>query len=73
MATGKYKEPPDLKDTDPMPWGKYKGVPMQDVPASYMFYLWVHNGLENDKFNPVARYIRSNLTQFAEEYPDGIW
>lgn len=29
-----------LTDTDPMPFGKYKGTPMQDVPASYLHWLW---------------------------------
>jgi len=31
---------PALKDTDPMPFGKHKGIPMQDVPASYLAWLW---------------------------------
>lgn len=28
-----------LQDTDPMPFGKYKGKPMAQVPASYLFWL----------------------------------
>ena len=31
-----------LQDTDPMPWGKWKGKPMQDVPADYLFWLWTN-------------------------------
>lgn len=62
-----------LKDTDTMPWGKYKGILMQDVPASYMFWLWTARGFEHDKVNPVADYIRRNLSAFEMEYPDGIW
>jgi uncharacterized protein (DUF3820 family) len=50
-----------LNDTDLMPFGKYKGQPMQDVPASYLHWLWV-NGKKDDKQCPVADYIRRNLT-----------
>lgn len=47
-----------LNDTDPMPWGKYKGTPMANVPASYL--LWLH---ENNKANdyPVKKYIANNF------------
>ena len=65
-----------LKDSDPMPFGKHKGEPMQDVPASYMFWLWTEKGLENEAQNhwsPVARYIRENITAFEAEHTDGIW
>ena len=61
-----------LKDTDPMPFGKYSGKPMQDVPASYLFWLWT-NGKEADKFCPVADYIRRNIDALKQEHPDGIW
>lgn len=62
-----------LCDTDPMPWGVHKGVPMQDVPAKYMFFLWTDIGLENRKDCLVADYIRNNLTAFEQEHPDWIW
>lgn len=61
-----------LQDLDPMPFGKHKGVPMQDVPASYLHWLWV-NGKSGDKLCPVSDYIRRNLTALAKEHPDGIW
>jgi len=54
-----------------MPFGKHKGTPMQDVPASYLHYLWV-NGMKNEK-SPVANYIRSRLDALKKEHPDGIW
>jgi len=62
----------ELQDTDPMPIGRHKGKPMQDVPASYLFWLWV-NGMENDKLSPVADYIRRNLDALEKEYPYGEW
>lgn len=61
-----------LTDTDPMPFGKHKGVSMQDVPAAYLHYLWC-NGLKDDHRSPVADYIRRNLHALKQEYPDAIW
>lgn len=62
-----------LRDQDPMPWGKYRHMQMQNVPASYMFWLWTEKGFENNYASPVAEYIRRNLEAFEKEYPDGIW
>ena len=65
--------PPELQDTDPMPFGKYKGTPMQDVPASYLHWLW-SNGKKNEvKTCDVADYINRNLAALQKEHPDGIW
>lgn len=61
-----------LSDTDPMPFGKFRGQPMQDVPASYLFWLWT-NGKSGDRFCPVADYIRRNLAALRMEFKDGIW
>lgn len=61
-----------LSDTDPMPFGKHKGVLMQDVPAGYLHYLW-QNGLKNDNRSNVADYIRRNLDALKKEHTDGIW
>lgn len=63
-----------LEDSSPMPWGKYKGKLMQDVPASYLFYLWTEQNLENEvSSNPVASYINDNLSALKQEYTDGEW
>lgn len=61
-----------LSDTDPMPFGKWKGTPMQDVPAGYFHWLWT-NGKQHDKQCPVADYIRRSLSVLKLEHPDGIW
>jgi uncharacterized protein (DUF3820 family) len=29
-----------LKDTDPIPFGKYQGTPMANVPDSYLLFLY---------------------------------
>lgn len=62
----------ELDELSPMPFGKHKGIQMQDVPASYLHYLW-SNGMEHDKVSPVADYIRRNLSALKSEYEDGIW
>ena len=62
----------ELADTDPMPIGKHKGEPMQDVPARYLHWLW-SNGLKEDHASSVADYIRRNLDALKKEHPDGIW
>lgn len=67
-----------LEDTDPMPFGKHRGVPMQDVPAAYLHWLWTQNNgrdqrtqmLEQD---PVLDYIRRNIAALKQEYTDGVW
>jgi hypothetical protein len=61
-----------LTDESRMPFGKYKGVLMSEVPASYLHWLWT-NGKEQDMQCPVAEYIRSNLPALQMEHKDGIW
>lgn len=46
-----------LKDTDKMPWGKFKLTPMIDVPASYLLWLWDNVHLTGD----VYEYVKDNL------------
>lgn len=38
--TTKDKRQPAFTDTDPMPFGKHRGEPLQDVPARYLAWLW---------------------------------
>ena len=61
-----------LEDTDPMPFGKHKGIPMQDVPASYLHYLW-QNGMKANLTDRVALYIRKSLDALKSENADLIW
>lgn len=64
------KEP--LKDDSPMPIGKHKGIKMEDVPASYLCWLW-NNGMKSNLNCPVAKYIRDNLNVLKFEHSDGDW
>jgi len=63
----------ELTDLDPMPFGKYKGTPMQDVPASYLHWLWTNGKKEETKTDAVADYIKRNLDVLRHEHEDGIW
>lgn len=60
-----------LDDLSPMPFGKHKGNPMQEVPASYLHWLWGEK--KNDNQCPVIDYIRRNLSALKQEHKDGIW
>ena len=62
----------ELHDTSPMPFGKHKGIPMQDVPVNYLHWLW-SNGLKADKQSPVGNYIRRCLGSLRVENTDLIW
>ena len=65
-----------LNDLSPMPWGKYKGTLMQDVPASYLFWLWAEAEdphCERVQTSNIADYINRNLATLQTEHPDGIW
>lgn len=67
-----HSRPKPLDDLSPMPFGKFRGALMQDVPASYLHYLWI-NGKNKDTICPVATYIRNNLNNLKTEHTDGIW
>ncbi len=61
----------ELTDDDPMPFGKWKGTRMKDVPAEYLHFLW-SNGKAQEQ-DAVANYIRSRIAALRKEYDDGIW
>jgi uncharacterized protein (DUF3820 family) len=52
-----------LKDDSPMPYGKYAGIKMANVPASYL--LWCHR---ERKIHPdVDRYVFQNMDTLIKE------
>lgn len=58
---------PQLQDHDPMPFGKYKGEKMEDVPASYLLWLY-----DNNKCNTqVKEYIEDCIDVLKLEVKDG--
>ena len=55
-----------MEDTDLMPFGKFKGDQMQNVPASYL--LWLER--ENKCFGKVKSYIDENMECLLKEDQD---
>jgi hypothetical protein len=64
-----------LNDLSPMPFGKHKDLPMQDVPAHYLHWLWTSNSKtsSNEKTQAVLDYIETSMTALKDENPDLIW
>jgi len=52
-----------LEDDDLMPWGKYKGKKMQDVPADYLLYMYENNKCGSD----VKEYIEDCIDILKKE------
>jgi uncharacterized protein (DUF3820 family) len=52
-----------LTDSIPMPFGKYAGKPMIDVPAKYL--LWLFN--EGCSHDGVRKYLLDNLDALKKE------
>jgi len=57
-----------LKDSDPMPFGKFKGRKMEDVPAQYL--LWLYD--QNPSDGPVTQYIENSHSALMTECKDYI-
>lgn len=57
-------------DLDLMNFGKYKNERLQDVPASYLHWLWTQRPISDKR---LEAYIRNNLDALKKEHPDGIW
>lgn len=62
-----------LDDTDIMPFGKYKGELLQDVDSSYFHYLWTNGMKDKSDTDPIANYIKRNLSALKMENKDLIW
>jgi uncharacterized protein (DUF3820 family) len=52
-----------LEDTDKMPYGKFAGKEMQDVPASYLMWLYEEKKCTGE----VLTYIIDNLDALKTE------
>lgn len=54
---------PKLNDKSPMPYGKFKNVPMANIPADYLIWLY-----ENNKCTyPVSVYVKENIDALRKE------
>lgn len=52
-----------MEDNDLMPWGKYQGTKMLDVPASYLIWIYENNKCSGD----VKKYIEENMQCLKDE------
>ena len=52
-------------DKSPMPFGKYKGTAMANVPASYL--LWVRDNMNLPRAHNVTIYILENQDLLEKE------
>ena len=53
----------NLTDESPMPWGKYKGEQMINIPASYLIWCYDNGKCSGD----VKEYIKDNYNVLNEE------
>ncbi|MBN2668774.1 MAG: DUF3820 family protein [Bacteroidales bacterium] len=53
-----------MKDFDLMPFGKYKGHKMANIPASYLIWLYDKGGLKDEA---VKAYIEENREVLDKE------
>ncbi len=52
-----------LQDDSPMPYGKYKGFPMEEVPADYLIWL-----MDNLRASPeIIEYVKENREVLDKE------
>jgi hypothetical protein len=64
------------EDAYEMTFGKYRGTPIGEVPASYLLWLW-DNGMWDDHVrgadrDPVRLYIIKHFSALETECPDLI-
>jgi len=63
---------PEAFDGDSlMPFGKYAGTKMDNVPANYLCWLWSQRPIS--RCPQVEAYIKENLLALKKDHPDGIW
>lgn len=48
----------EFNDESQMPFGKYKGLPLSEVPDEYLLWLYFDTNLKD---GPLRRYIVKNL------------
>lgn len=64
------KKKPAYTDLDCMPFGKHKGIPLQDVPASYLIWLWTQKPLSDIK---LENYIYNSMDALKMEDKDYVY
>ena len=60
-----------LNDDSQMPFGKFGGTLMKDVPADYIWYLWSTGS--KDKKTLLSDYVRRNIERYKKLLPNKEW
>lgn len=65
-------QPPAEKLTDlsPMPFGKHRNTLLQDVPPSYLLWLWDEGGIWQEPQKPIHHYIKESFNALLKDCPD---
>jgi len=58
-----------MTDTDKMPFGKHAGKRMEDVPASYLLWLW-DNGVWQEPHKSIHGYIKASWSALLADCKD---
>lgn len=64
---------PGLTALDTFPFGKFTGMLMQDVPVSYLHWVWHNISPTDSNKQRVLNYIKENLNALKMEDKDLIW
>lgn len=60
-----------MTDTDIMPFGKHKGLRLEQVPPDYLLWLW-DNGVWAQRDHVLHSYIRDSMSALEQDAPDVI-
>jgi len=63
------RKEPCYEDDSGMPFGKHRGELLQDVPASYLLWLWEQKPLSDTR---LENYIHNSMNALKQECPDRI-
>ena len=64
---------PKWDDTTPMPFGMFKGRPLQDVPPDYLHWFYTTQYPSSRDSRALVSYIDRNLNALKMENRDLIW
>jgi hypothetical protein len=61
---------PELTDESIMPWGKYRGRKLKDVPASYLLWLYDVAGSPKNTWQKGAMMTSPDLYKYIDKVRD---
>ena len=60
-----------MTDNDLMPFGKYQGIPLKDVPDDYL--LWLYNQDIHPKYSDLEDYLEENIDGIKANINKNRW